>query len=100
MNVSIKKQAEIKAVLNVLKAMEVTALKNIIKTSACKYVMNSMSWVVYKDIRNWDKWASYNLNKHKNLDSFEKIYFSYFKYLTNFKQIFKNFCLIFLDINF
>ena len=35
-----------------------------------------------------------NYNKHI------KFYFNYFKYLTNFKQIFKNYCLIFVDINF
>ena len=29
-----------------------------------------------------------------------KFYFNYFKYLTNFKQLFKNNCLIFVDINF
>ena len=29
-----------------------------------------------------------------------KFYSNYFKYLTHFKQLFKKYCLIFLDINF
>lgn len=40
----IKKQAKIKAFLNVLKAMEGTVLKNIINSSTYKYIINSSTY--------------------------------------------------------
>ena len=80
--------------------MRETALKNIMNSSTYKYVIKSMSCVVYR-IETLDYVANMYLNNYLNNQiKHIKFYFNYFKYLAYFKQLFKNFCLIFLDINF
>ena len=54
----IKKQAKIKAILNVLKEMGRTALKNIMNSSTYKYIMNSST---YKYVMNSMGWVVYSI---------------------------------------
>lgn len=80
--------------------MKSSTYNYIMNSNTYNYIMNSRGCIVYR-IRNRGLDCVMYLNKKLNNQLKQvKFYFNYFKYLTYFKQLFKKYCLILLDIKF
>ena len=72
----------------------------LIKTSTYKYIIKSTGCIVYRIVYIGLDCRMYLNKSLNNYFKHIKFYYNYFKYLNYFKQLFKNNCLIFIDINF